>query len=101
MDLSKRYDKLVAVDSLNLEIREGEVFGVLGPNGAGKTTVIHMLATLLKPSSGSGFVNGFDIRKQPGDVRRSIGIVFQIRKFMITNHAVYNIDPDENSSLMT
>ena len=77
MDLSKRYDKLVAVDSLNLEIREGEVFGLLGPNGAGKTTVIHMLATLLKPSSGSGFVNGFDIRKQPGDVRRSIGIVFQ------------------------
>jgi len=77
VDLSKRYDKLVAVDSLNLEIREGEVFGLLGPNGAGKTTVIHMLATLLKPSSGSGFVNGFDIRKQPGDVRRSIGIVFQ------------------------
>jgi len=77
VDLSKRYDKLVAVDSLNLEIKEGEVFGLLGPNGAGKTTVIHMLATLLKPSSGSGFVNGFDVTKQSGDVRRSIGIVFQ------------------------
>lgn len=76
-NLSKRYDKLIAVDNLNLEIKEGEVFGLLGPNGAGKTTMIHMLATLLKPSSGSATVNGFDITKQPGDVRRSIGIVFQ------------------------
>lgn len=77
INLSKRYDKLIAVNNLNLEINEGEVFGLLGPNGAGKTTMIHMLATLLKPSSGSATVNGFDIEKQPGDVRRSIGIVFQ------------------------
>lgn len=77
LNLSKHYDKLTAVDNLNLEIKEGEVFGLLGPNGAGKTTMIHMLATLLKPTSGSATVNGFDIIKQPGDVRRSIGIVFQ------------------------
>ena len=77
VNLSKRYDKLVAIDNLNLEIKEGEIFGLLGPNGAGKTTVIHMLATLLNPSSGSGFVNGFDVSKHSGDVRRSIGIVFQ------------------------
>jgi len=77
VNLSKQYDKLVAIDNLNLEIKEGEIFGLLGPNGAGKTTVIHMLATLLNPSSGSGFVNGFDVSKHSGDVRRSIGIVFQ------------------------
>ena len=77
INLSKQFDKLIAVNNLNLEINEGEVFGLLGPNGAGKTTMIHMLATLLKPSSGSAIVNDFDIVKQSGDVRRSIGIVFQ------------------------
>jgi ABC-2 type transport system ATP-binding protein len=60
-----------------LSIAEGEIFGLLGPNGAGKTTTLSMLATLLKPTSGTGRVNGFDITKQPADVRRSIGIVFQ------------------------
>ena len=77
MNLSKRYGALKAVDGLNLEIEEGEIFGLLGPNGAGKTTTIHMLATLLRPSSGTASVNGFDIVKQAGDVRRSIGLVFQ------------------------
>jgi ABC-2 type transport system ATP-binding protein len=77
MNLSKRYGTLNAVDGLNLEIKEGEIFGLLGPNGAGKTTTIHMLATLLRPSAGTALVNGFDIVKQPGDVRRSIGLVFQ------------------------
>ncbi|MCL4436628.1 MAG: ATP-binding cassette domain-containing protein [Thaumarchaeota archaeon] len=77
VNLSKRYGALNAVDGLNLEIEEGEIFGLLGPNGAGKTTTIHMLATLLRPSSGTASVNGFDIEKQAGDVRRSIGLVFQ------------------------
>jgi len=76
-NLSKRFESISAVDNLNLEIDEGEVFGLLGPNGAGKTTTIHMLATLLKPSSGTAYVNGFDVVKNPGDVRKSIGIVFQ------------------------
>lgn len=75
--LTKRYGKLTAVDELDLEIGEGEVFGLLGPNGAGKTTTISMLATLLKPTSGTATVNGFDIVRQPAQVRRSIGIVFQ------------------------
>ena len=76
-DLVKRYGKLTAVDGLNLEINENEVFGLLGPNGAGKTTAIHMLATLLKPTSGSATVNGYDIVRQSAKVRASIGIVFQ------------------------
>ena len=76
-NLTKRYQKLTAVDSLNLEIDKNEVFGLLGPNGAGKTTVIHMLATLLKPTSGTATVNGYDIISDPAKVRSSIGIVFQ------------------------
>jgi ABC-2 type transport system ATP-binding protein len=75
--LTKRFGELLAVDSLNLSIDEGEIFGLLGPNGAGKTTTLSMLATLLKPTSGTARVNGFDIIIHPADVRRSIGIVFQ------------------------
>jgi ABC-2 type transport system ATP-binding protein len=68
---------LIAVDGLNLDIHENEIFGLLGSNGAGKTTIIHMLATLLKPTSGTAIVNGYDIIKEPSKVRTSIGIVFQ------------------------
>lgn len=60
-----------------MDICNNEVFGLLGQNGAGKTTIIHMLATLLKPTAGSATVNGFDIVKEPAKVRASIGIVFQ------------------------
>lgn len=67
----------MAVSEINLEIEKNEVFGLLGPNGAGKTTLIHMLATLLKPTSGTATVNGYDIISEPGKVRSSIGIVFQ------------------------
>lgn len=75
--LTKRYSDLLAVDSLSLRIEEGEIFGLLGPNGAGKTTTLSMLATLLKPTSGTARVNGFDIIHQPAEVRKSIGMVFQ------------------------
>jgi ABC-2 type transport system ATP-binding protein len=75
--LTKHYGELTAVDSLDLSVQEGEIFGLLGPNGAGKTTTLSMLATLLKPTSGTARVNGYDVRKQPGEVRRSIGLVFQ------------------------
>lgn len=76
-DLTKKYGELTAVNGLNLAVDHGEVFGLLGPNGAGKTTIISMLCTIVNPSSGSATVNGFDILKQSGKVRRSIGIVFQ------------------------
>jgi len=75
--LTKRFNGLVAVDSLNIAVEQGEVFGLLGPNGAGKTTTISMLCTILKPTSGTARVNGFDIVKQATHVRKSIGIVFQ------------------------
>jgi ABC-2 type transport system ATP-binding protein len=69
--------KVKAVDHVSFEVVEGEILGFLGPNGAGKTTTLNMLSTLLKPTSGSATVNGYDIVKQPDAVRRSIGYVFQ------------------------
>jgi ABC-2 type transport system ATP-binding protein len=76
-DLTKRFGSLVAVDALSFMVERGEVFGLLGPNGAGKTTTLSMLSTILKITSGTAIVNGFDVAKQPSEVRRSIGIVFQ------------------------
>lgn len=76
-NLTKNFDKIVAVDNISLDIKDGEVFGLLGQNGAGKTTIIHMLATLLKPTSGTAEINGYDIVKDSSKVRKNIGIVFQ------------------------
>ena len=76
-NLTKKFGKIVAVDNVSSEIHEGEVFGLLGQNGAGKTTIIHMLATLLKPTSGTAEINGYDIVKDSSKVRKNIGIVFQ------------------------
>jgi ABC-2 type transport system ATP-binding protein len=77
INLTRRFNELVAVDKLNISVEQGEIFGLLGPNGAGKTTTISMLCTILKPTAGTAKVNGFDIVKQANQVRKSIGIVFQ------------------------
>ncbi|MEM0118259.1 MAG: ATP-binding cassette domain-containing protein [Conexivisphaerales archaeon] len=76
-DLSKHFGKLRAVDGITFEVKEGEIFGFLGPNGAGKTTTINMLTTLLPPTSGEAIVCGFDVRSQPNEVRKRIGVVPQ------------------------
>ena len=75
--LSRSFGSRVAVDRLDLEVNQGDVFGLLGPNGAGKTTTIRMLTTLLAPSSGQAKVCGFDISTHAKEVRRSIGYVMQ------------------------
>ena len=75
--LTKAYNSLKAVDKLDITVESGEIFGLLGPNGAGKTTTISMLCTILKPTSGTAIVNGYDIVKESHKVRQSIGIVFQ------------------------
>jgi len=75
--LTKRFGDVVAVNDLTLDIGDGEFFGLLGPNGAGKTTTLLMLTTLVRPMSGAARVNGFDLVRAAGQVRRSIGIVFQ------------------------
>ena len=76
-DLTKKYDTLLAVDHVNFEIHEGEIFSLLGPNGAGKTTTISMLSTLMRPTEGTATIHGFDVIKSPLNARRYIGIVPQ------------------------
>ncbi|SFA74559.1 MULTISPECIES: ABC transporter ATP-binding protein [unclassified Bacillus (in: firmicutes)] len=73
IDLSKRYGKFTALEGLNLNIEKGTVFGFVGQNGAGKSTTFSILATLLAPSSGTAYINGFNISKDPKAVRRQIG----------------------------
>jgi len=72
--LVKRFGDVTAVDGLSLEIREGEIFGLLGPNGAGKSTTINILSGLVKPTSGSALVGGYDIVKGASKVRKIIGV---------------------------
>ncbi|RNI11945.1 ATP-binding cassette domain-containing protein [Methanohalophilus sp. RSK] len=69
--------KIIAVDDVSFDIMEGEIFGMIGPNGAGKSTIFSMLTTLVKPTSGSIKVAGFDVYKQDGKIRPVIGIVPQ------------------------
>jgi len=75
--LKKKFGDFTAVDTISFEVGGGELFGLLGPNGAGKTTTINMLSTLLKPTSGSARLAGFDINQEMDEVRKYIGIVFQ------------------------
>jgi ABC-2 type transport system ATP-binding protein len=76
-NLTKRFNGFTAVDSLSFQVEEGEIFGLLGPNGAGKSTLIRMLTTLIPPTDGVAFVNGFDVVRQPNEVRRCIGVIPQ------------------------
>src|SRR5512143_3731238 len=75
--LAKKYDGLTAVDGISFSVEPGEVFGFLGPNGAGKSTTIGILCTLLAPTAGKASVAGYDCVREPDQVRRSIGIIFQ------------------------
>ncbi len=74
MELVKQYKNLIAVEKLNLEIYQGELFSLLGVNGAGKTTAIKMLSCLTKPTSGDATVGGHSITKEPEHVKRLIGV---------------------------
>lgn len=76
-NLTKKFRNIIAVDNISFQVRQGEIFAFLGPNGAGKTTTIRILTTLLKPTSGTLTVNGFDPIKEKDKVRSSFGIVFQ------------------------
>ena len=74
-ELSKLYGSLVAVDHVSFEVKRKEIFGLLGPNGAGKTTTIRMICGMLRPTSGTAVVAGFDVSQKPQEVKRRIGLV--------------------------
>lgn len=76
INLTKKFKKTTAVDTVNFKIENGEIVGLLGENGAGKTTTLRMLATMLKATEGTAKVNGYDIVQEPGKVRGEIGILF-------------------------
>ncbi len=73
--LSKRFGQVQAVDQIEFAVQEGEIFGFLGPNGAGKTTTIRMLVGLLRPDSGSAWVDGYEVEKDPVRAKKKVGVV--------------------------
>lgn len=75
--VSKRYGRTVALDDVNMQVGQGELFALLGPNGAGKTTLVHILCTILQPDSGTARLSGHDVVRQPLKARRNLGVVFQ------------------------
>ena len=75
--LVRRFGTKVAVDGVDLAIREGEIYGFLGPNGAGKSSLVRVLCTLLRPSAGTARVAGYDVAEQPQSVRVRIGVALQ------------------------
>ncbi len=87
-NLSKNYGAIEAVRNASFNLNKGEVFGLLGPNGAGKTSIISCIVTLEKPTSGSIFVGGFDVQKNPREAKRNVGFVPQ----EIINHGYFNVE---------
>ncbi|MGB9684291.1 MAG: ABC transporter ATP-binding protein [Candidatus Bathyarchaeales archaeon] len=73
-DVVKRFEDVVAVNHISLKVSKGELFGLLGPNGAGKTTTVNILCGLLKPTSGSAFVGGFDVQRESAKVKELTGV---------------------------
>jgi ABC-2 type transport system ATP-binding protein len=77
-ELTRRFGEFVAVDDVSFDVQPGEIFGFLGPNGAGKTTTIKMLTGLLRPTSGSALVAGYDVTREVAQVKRRIGYMSQL-----------------------
>ncbi|HMA04945.1 MAG TPA: ATP-binding cassette domain-containing protein [Methanomicrobiales archaeon] len=102
--LSHSFGEVVAVDSISFTVRKGEIFSFLGPNGAGKSTTINVLTTLLPIQKGQVRIAGHDVAAEPGEVRRSIGIVFQeetldrdltVREILEFHGRLYSMPRDE------
>lgn len=73
-NIVKRFEDVIAVDGVSLQVKEGELFGLLGPNGAGKTTTVNILCGLIKPTSGNAMVGGYDVQKENTKVKELIGV---------------------------
>lgn len=90
-NLTKKYGDLVAVDHINYQIEEGEIFGLLGHNGAGKTTTMLMLLGLIPPTEGTAIVNGADIKETPLQARRNVGLLPENAGFYDNLNAKQNL----------
>jgi ABC-2 type transport system ATP-binding protein len=90
-DLTKRFKETLAVDGLNLDVAEGEVFGFLGPNGAGKTTTARMLTSLISPTNGSATVAGFRLGRNDTEIRRTVGVLTETPGMYDNLSAEYNL----------
>jgi ABC-2 type transport system ATP-binding protein len=90
-NLTKRFKETLAVDGLNLDVAEGEVFGFLGPNGAGKTTTVRMLTSLIGPTSGSAAVAGYILGQQDTEIRRTVGVLTETPGMYDNLSAEYNL----------
>ncbi len=104
VDLTKKYGDFVALDSLDLKLEQGDLFGFIGPNGAGKTTTIRILATLLAPTWGEAYVCGYSVHTHPREIRRAIGYMpdvfgvyddMRVREYLEFFAAAYRITGPE------
>lgn len=109
VNLTKKYGSFTALEGLNLTIDKGTVFGFVGPNGAGKSTTFSILATLLGPSEGTAYVNGYDVTKNPKQVRKHIGYVpdffgvydqFKVHEYLDFYGASYHIPSKERKTII-
>jgi len=91
-NLTKEFNTTLAVDHLNLEVNEGEVFGFLGPNGAGKTTTVRMLTCLIGPTSGTAIVNSLRVGQQDTEIRRTVGILTEAPGMYDNLSAEFNLE---------
>lgn len=106
-DLTKTFGKFTAVDRLNIQIREGEIYGFLGPNGAGKSTAIRMLCGILEPSAGTANILGYDLRRDIEKIKSMIGYMSQkfslyedltVRQNLTFYAGIYGVSPSESKS---
>jgi len=93
-NLTKYYDGFLAVDHINFMVKKGEIFGFLGPNGAGKTTTIRILTGILKPDEGTALVSGYDVLKNPLEIKQCLGVVPEV------SNAYVDLTAWENLMLM-
>lgn len=107
--LTKAFGATLAVDGLSFRVEKGDALGFIGPNGAGKTTTIRMLASLLKPDSGTAIINGFDVREDPEKVRAAVGYMpdffgvyddMKVTEYLDFFAAAYRVPPSERPGLI-